>query len=142
VLIFDVNVLVYAFRKDVEQHSEYRPWLERRLVGEEPVGISELALSGYVRTVTSYRTFREPTAPDEAFAFCAAVRHAPAAVSVRAGDRHWAIFEELCRTVQARANLVPDAYHAALAIEQGAIWVSADRDFAKFPGLRWQLPLE
>jgi predicted nucleic acid-binding protein len=38
-LIFDVNVFVYAFRQDVVQHAEYRPWLESKLIGTEQVGV-------------------------------------------------------------------------------------------------------
>lgn len=139
-LIVDVNVLVHAFIVDSEQHEKHRSWLEHQLLGVEPVGMSELVLSGFLRLVTNHRIFRTPVASREALAFCEAVRYAPAAVPVRPGARHWDIFADLCRAVDARANLVPDAYHAALAIEQDATWVSNDRDFAKFPGLRWTQP--
>jgi predicted nucleic acid-binding protein len=40
-----------------------------------------------------------------------------------------------------RSNLIPDAQLAALAIENGFVLCSSDRDFAKFPGLRWENPL-
>ncbi|GAB3564749.1 type II toxin-antitoxin system VapC family toxin [Amycolatopsis endophytica] len=140
-LLVDVNVLVQAFRADLPRHDEFRAWLESRLVGAEPVAISELVLSGVVRLVTNHRVFREPSSPEKAFGFCEAVRQAPAAIAARPGPRHWDIFAGLCRSVGARANLVPDAYHAALAIELGATWVSDDLDFAKFPGLRWARPL-
>ncbi len=60
----------------------------------------------------------------------------------RPGSRHWQIFSDLCRGLQARDKLVADAYQAALAIELGAEWVSTDSDFAKFPGLRWLNPLQ
>jgi predicted nucleic acid-binding protein len=39
------------------------------------------------------------------------------------------------------ANHVPDADLAALAIEWGLELLSADRDFARYPGLRWRDPL-
>ena len=57
------------------------------------------------------------------------------------GPRHWGIFAGLCRTTGVRGNLVPDAYLAALAIESGSEWISTDRDYARFPGLRWRHPL-
>jgi len=38
-------------------------------------------------------------------------------------------------------NLVPDAHLAALAIEHGLTLCSADGDFARFPGVRWENPL-
>lgn len=57
---------------------------------------------------------------------------------VTPGDRHWDIFEELCRQVDARGNLVQDA----LALEWGCEWLTLDRDFARFPGLRWRAPFQ
>jgi hypothetical protein len=35
---------------------------------------------------------------------------------------------------------VPDAYLAALAIESGCEWINTDRDFSRFPDLRWRVP--
>ncbi|HJU85836.1 MAG TPA: PIN domain-containing protein [Gemmatimonadota bacterium] len=57
------------------------------------------------------------------------------------GRRHWSIFAELCVTAGARGNLVPDAWLAAVAIESGAEWLTTDRDYARFPGLRWRHPI-
>ena len=62
-------------------------------------------------------------------------------VVVRPGARHWSIFTRICRESGAIGNLVPDAYLAALAIEQGCELVSNDADFARFKGLRWRDPL-
>ena len=42
---------------------------------------------------------------------------------------------------QASGNLVSDAEIAALTIEYGGVLYTADRDFARFPGLRWVNPL-
>lgn len=50
-------------------------------------------------------------------------------------------FVRLCRDAGAKGNLGPDAYFAALSIESGCEWVSADRDYARFTGLRWTHPL-
>ena len=57
------------------------------------------------------------------------------------GARHWAIFERLCKHAGAKGNLVADAYLAALAIERGCEWVTTDRDFSRFEGLKWRHPL-
>jgi len=55
---------------------------------------------------------------------------------------HWlGVFTNLCVAAGARGNLVPDAYLAALAIESGSQWITMDRDFSRFPGLRWRHPL-
>ena len=55
--------------------------------------------------------------------------------------RHWAIYEQLCVAAGAKGNLVSDAFIAALAIESGCELITTDRDFARFPGLRWRHPL-
>ena len=141
-IIVDVNVLVYAARDDVARHDEFRAWLVAALNGHEPVGLSELVLSGAVRVLTNSRVFDPPMPLVDALAFVDALRAQPRAVSLRPGERHWELFTTLCRDGNVRGNLVADAYHAALAIETGAEWITTDRDFARFRALRWRHPLE
>lgn len=138
----DVNVLLYAFRRDSAAHQDYADWLDRTMTGEEPVGVSELALSGVVRLATNHRVYRQPSATSAALDFCQAVRTAPAAIPLRPGAKHWPIFDRLCRDTGATANTVPDAYHAALAIENGATLITNDRGFARFPQLVWRSPFD
>lgn len=135
-LLADVNIFIYAHRPESERWTEYRDWLGSALTGAEPFGVSELVLSSFCRIVTNHRVYREPTPPQVAIDFCDHVLAAPAALAVRPGGRHWGIFAQLCREVKARGNTIPDAYLAALAMEQGATWVTTDRGFARFPGLR------
>ncbi len=104
-------------------------------------GVSDLVLSGFVRIVTHPRVFAYPSRPDRALEFASVLRQQPNAVPLAAGPRHWEIFVRLCRDAGAKGNLVPDAYVAALAIESGSELVTTDRDFARFPGLRWRHPL-
>lgn len=138
----DVNVLVYAHRSDVVDHELYRTWLDSARRGPEPLGVPDVVASGFLRVVTHPRVFAEPTPVTAAVAFLDALKSAPAVVWVGPGPRHWEVFVDLCTRTGARGNGVPDAYLAALAIEQGATWVSADRGFAGTPGLRWVHPLE
>lgn len=137
----DVNVLLYAFRRDSTDHSQYVHWLQQSMTGSEPVGVSELVLSAIVRLATNHRVYRQPSSTSEVLEFCQAVRSAPAAVPLRPGTKHWEIFSRLCQATSATANDVPDAYHAALVIENGATWITNDRGFARFPGLSWRTPL-
>lgn len=104
--------------------------------------MSDPVLSGFTRVVTHPRVFRDPTPVEEALRFCAALRATGNASALVPAERHWSIFADLCRQTEARGNDVPDAYLAALAIEQGATWWSADRGFARFPGLSWRHPLD
>lgn len=138
----DVNVLVYAHREDATGHVDYHRWLREQVESERPYGLSDLVLSGFVRIVTNRRAFPEPTPMEQALTAAEALRARPNRVAVTPGPRHWSLFDRLCRDAGAKANLVPDAYLAALAIESGCEWVTTDRDFARFPGLDWRHPLE
>lgn len=138
----DVNILVYAHRPESPDHARYRDWLDDARRADEPLGISTLVLSGFLRIVTHPRIFRDPTPLAGAVDFVELLRTAPNALQVQPGSRHWQIFTRLCQVADARGNLMPDAYLAALAIEQGATWYSADHNFARFPELRWRHPLE
>lgn len=140
-LLPDVNVLVYAHRSDAPDHDRYRQWLESLLEGDAAYAVSDLVLSGFLRVVTHPGVFAEPTPLEVALRFVADVRERPNCVPTAPGERHWGIFQRLCREAGARGNLVPDAFLAALAIEAGLEWVTTDRDFARFPGLRWRHPL-
>ena len=138
----DVNVLVYAHREDAEDHGRYRSWLEDVVNGPQAFGLSDQVLSGFLRVVTHPRVFAAPTPLPRALEFCDAVRSARSCVRVDPGERHWEIFASLCRAERVRGNLVPDAWFAALAIESGSEWITTDRDYARFPGLRWRRPLD
>ena len=104
--------------------------------------VSEIVLSGCLRIFTHHRVFNPPTPLDAASAFVNQVRSQPNAVVIQPGPQHWEIFTTLCRSSNATGNLVPDAYLAALAIESGSELITTDRDFARFPDLKWGHPFE
>ncbi|SRR6266545_2069787 len=110
-------------------------------MGEEPYAVSDFVISGFVRLATNPALFRMREPLDEALKFADYVRNQPQAVVINPGEGFWGIFARLCRDTGAKGKLVPDAYLAALAIEHGCEFVTGDRDFAKFPGLRWRHPL-
>ena len=136
----DVNVLIYAFRRDVAQHAICRPWLERLVESDTRFGVSPLALAAVVRITTNPRVFRTPSSIDEAFAFCDNLLGQPHCQIVDPGERHFDIFRRLCIETETRGSRVTDAWFAALAIEWGCDWITLDRDYARFPGLTWHAP--
>jgi toxin-antitoxin system PIN domain toxin len=138
----DVNVLVGAFRADAPHHAQLRRWLKSAVAGVEDLGLTDAVLAGTLRVLTHPRVFVNPTPLDDALAQVAALRDADGVVRVTPGPRHWETVERLCRAADARGNLVVAAQRAAVAIELGATWVTLDRDFARFPGLRWVSPLD
>ena len=131
----DVNVLVSAFRTDAPHHALCRGWLEQLLSDDELLGVSELVLSGVLRVLTHPKVFMPPTPLPEALAFVQALQLHPRVSLLRPGSGHFRIFLQLCERSHATGNRIPDAYHAALAIENGCEWVTLDRGFAAIPGL-------
>lgn len=137
----DVNVLIYAHREELAHHAICKSWLKETLQSSRAFGTSDIVLSGFLRVVTNARAFPLPTPLEQALAFIQTIRDQPHCVPVAPGDRHWEIFTRLCRAVNATGNLVPDAWLAALAIESGSEWITTDRGFGGFPGLKWRHPL-
>ena len=136
-----MNVLVHAFRSDSSDHVACRSWLTSVVNDDRRYGISPQVLSSVVRVTTHPRVFIQPSGLGEAIRFCDMLLDQPHAVLVMPGDRHWEIFTRVCREADARGNMIPDAWFAALAIESGCEWITLDRDYARFPGLRWSLPI-
>jgi uncharacterized protein len=141
VILPDVNVLVHAHRADAPEHARIAEWLETAVNSDAPFALTGVVLTGFVRVVTHPRVFVSPTPLQEALIFVESLRVRPNCVEVSPGPRHWQIFADLCRATDARGNRVPDAYLAAIAIESGSEWVTADRGFARFQGLHWRHPL-
>jgi uncharacterized protein len=138
----DVNVLVYAHRADLPEHPDYRQLLEQLANDEEPLGLPDLVLAGFLRVVTNRRVFTEPTSPAQAWDAVNSLLEAPAVMRLRAGDRHWGLFRQLASDIDARGNDIADAYLAAYSVENNATWLSADRGFSRFHRLRWRHPLD
>ena len=136
----DVNVLIYAMRRDARRHDEYRVWLHGVINGDDPFGVSPQILSSVVRISTHPTAFDPPSTLDESFGFCRAVLGSERCVPIHPGPSHWKIFADLCERTRAKGNLVSDAWFAALAIEAGCEWITTDRDYSRFPGLRWRTP--
>lgn len=141
-ILCDINVLLNAHFSAQQHHDTAREFLERAANDATPHALSELVLSAFIRIATNRRAFDPPAPLDVAVAFCQDFLERPNARVVAPSARHWSLFVELCQVANARGPLVADAYLAALAIESGCEWISFDRDFARFPGLRWRHPLD
>ena len=138
----DVNVLLYALREESDRHTKYRSWLQGALHGPERVALFEPVLASVLRVSTHPAVYRQPTPRAIVESFIDACLAAPSALPLRADVGHWSVFRELCVRADCRGNLVQDAYLAALALEHNCAFMTTDRDFARFPGLRWRHPLD
>ncbi len=139
-ILADVNVLVHAFRTDSVEHDRCRSWLMATVSAPSAYGVSPQVLASVIRITTNPRVFVRPSSLADVFEFCRVVLDQPTATVIEPGKRHWSIFEDLCTHAKAKGNLVQDVWFAALAIEAGCEWVTLDRDYAKFKGLRWRAP--
>lgn len=134
----DVNVLVYAFRRESSLHERYATWLADLLGGANEIGITEGTLAGFLRIVTNARIYADPAPIAEALTFVDAVLDARRRRWVAVTEAAWTRFAALVGTdPQVRGNLVPDAWLAALALAHGCQIATADRGFARFDGLDW-----
>jgi toxin-antitoxin system PIN domain toxin len=142
VILCDANLLLYAYDASAPQHARSRQWLEATLSGEEPVGIAWLTVLAFLRISTNPRALAHPLTLAEAAAIVSSWLARPGVTIPAPGPGHWDLLQRVLAGAQARGPLVTDAHLAALAIEHGAQLASADRDFARFQGLRFVNPLD
>ncbi len=138
-MLLDVNVLVYAFRGDSPRHAEWRAWLAGACAA--PFHVPDEVAIGFVRIVTNHRIFTAPDTVSDARAFLEVLRVSPGWRGLHRREQTWAVFDRLCAATSLRGAGVHDAWLAALAIDHRASLVSADRDFARFPGIVWLNPV-
>ena len=138
----DSKQLLYAFDAGAKRHAEACSWLENVLNGSEQVGFAWVALLAFIRIGTNPSALGQALSVEEAAGIVSGLLEQPSAVFLHPGEQHWTLLRRLLIEAQARRDLVIDAHLAALAIEHGAMLCTTDRDFARFPGLRWQNPLQ
>lgn len=140
-IVTDVNLLIYAVNQDAPLHKQATRWLEDALSGTRTVAFSWSVLLAFLRLTTRPGLFRHPLTGETAFELVEIWLSRPVAVVLNPGPRHMAVLRGLLAETGTGGNLTSDAHLAALAIENRAELYSADRDFARFPGLKWRNPL-
>jgi uncharacterized protein len=141
VIVFDANLLIYAYDSGATQHTLAREWVENTLSGVDLVGLPWQAILSFLRFMTNRRLPGPRFSMQQA---CEIVDGWLGLSNVRLlipGDQHWPFLRSLLLEGQVSGPLVGDAVIAALTIEYGGVLHTADRDFARFPGLRWVNPL-
>jgi toxin-antitoxin system PIN domain toxin len=143
VILPDVNVLVYAFRREAPGHERYASWLAELRAGADELALHDLPLSGFVRVVTNPRITANPASAAVSLDFVSRLRSSSRTRWLPAGMATWQAFGQIVATDrQVRGNLVPDGFLAALAIANGARLATTDRGMARFAGLEWFDPGE
>jgi len=141
VILVDANLLIYAHVDSFPQHLKSCRWLDDRLNGTAPVGLPWPSLLAFVRLVTNPRIFQRAESIEEAWQQVDEWLDCSPVWIPQPTEHHREVLKKLIMNQGIRANLVPDAHLAALAIEHGLILCSTDGDFGRFTGLRWENPI-
>jgi toxin-antitoxin system PIN domain toxin len=142
VILLDTNLLLYAHNTSSKEHRATVSWIEEILGGQVPIGLSWDTILAFLRVSTTPRIFGEPLDVDVAAEIVSDWLRRPNVSIVSPTEQHWEIFSKLLPRSRVRGSLIMDAHLAALAIEHGATLCTNDRDFARFPGLRVEYPLQ
>ena len=141
-ILVDANLLVYAHVRGMAQHERARAWLDERLNRRARVGLAWASLVAFLRLVSNPRVFERPEPLERAWRQVEDWLDCEPTWTPGPTDRHRDVLSRTIPQAGGRANLVPDAQLAALAIEHGLVLCSTDGDFARFTDLRWENPLE
>ena len=134
----DVNVLIYAFYENADEHPAYARWLNQARRDGEDLLYPDSVLLGFLRIVTSPRIYAQPAPLGRALAFTTALRRGRRSRTVEDHESVGSAFDRLVAgDGQIRGPMVPDAYLAAVAISHKARLATRDRGFSRFPGLNW-----
>lgn len=141
-IVVDANLLLYAYDGTAPQQKAAAAWLERTLATGEAVALPWITIWAFIRISTNARTWRRPISLTDAFAVLGELMAEPAVVHLEPGPRHWELLQQLAMKYNSSGPRLTDTVLAALAIENGAVLASADRDFARFSELHWVNPLD
>jgi len=141
VIVLDANLLIYSYNRGSAHHAKARAWLEKTFSGIEAVGLPWQTMSAFLRVMTNRRLPGERFAVEEAVGVIDLWLALPNVRVLTPGDDYWRLLRRMVVEGRASGPLVSDAEIATLTVEYGGVLYTADRDFARFPGLRWVNPL-
>ncbi len=138
----DANLLIYALDETSPHHRAAKAWLDAELSSGETFAFMWSVLLAVVRLTTNARVFEHPLSAADAFDVVDTWLAQPTTTVIGPTERHAGLLRELLDSSGTAGNLTTDAHLAAVCIEHGAMLCSADRDFARWSGLRWANPIE
>jgi toxin-antitoxin system PIN domain toxin len=141
-IVPDANLLIYAYDSEAVQHRAARIWLGKVVSSTELVGLPWQTISAFIRITTNSRLTGDHFPTNKAISIVQQWMELKNVRLLVPGERHWSIFQQMLIEGQVRGPNAIDAQLAALTIEYGGVLHTTDRDFARFPGLRWVNPLQ
>jgi hypothetical protein len=141
VIVLDVNLLLYAHDSTSPHHSAAQAWLRGIISGPELIGLPWQVVWAFLRLSTNSRIFTNCLSMEQAVGIVQQWMNLKQVRVLAPTERHWGLLKQVLKEGQVRGPLTTDAELAALTIEYGGVLYTTDRDFARFPGLRWVNPL-
>lgn len=141
-IVIDANILLYAYDELSAQHAEARKWIQRTFSGPDPVGLPWQSIAAFLR-INTHKNLPGPRyTVEEATQIVDSWLDQPNVRVLLPSDDYWILLRRIMIDGQASGVLVSDAEIAALTASSGGVLYTTDRDFARFPGLRWKNPLQ
>ena len=141
-IVLDVNLLLYAYDGRSTLHEQARLWWQSATSGPELIGLPWQTIHGFLRISTDARISGNQVPMERALTLVEQWINLPKVRVLTPGERHWSLLRTMLLEGQVRGPMATDAQLAALTIEYGGVLNTSDRDFARFPGLRWVNPLQ
>jgi toxin-antitoxin system PIN domain toxin len=141
VIVVDANLLIYSYDVSSAQHKKSVVWLEKIFSDTEAVGLPWQSITAFLRVVTNRRLPGARVSLEDAALAVEGWLELPNVRILVPGDQHWSLLRRMVVEGGASGPLVSDAEIAAITVEYGGVLHTADRDFARFPELRWVNPL-
>lgn len=138
----DTNILVYAHRKDSPWHDRASTAIRGLAEGTSAWAIPWPCVHEFLAIVTHPRIYSPPTPLDLAIDQVAAWLESPNVFLLSEGEKYWPALRRVAGAARVTGPQTHDARVAALCQEHGTdeLW-TADRDFGRFPGLKFRNPL-
>ncbi len=140
-IVIDANLLLYAYVRELPFHAEARRWLQEAFSEEPLIGIPWQSIGAFLRVATNPRLSMGDLPTDRALAIVDSWLALPNVRALAPGDNHWPLLRRALTQSQVRGPRITDVQLAAITMEYGGTLHTTDRDFARFPGLRWTNPL-
>ena len=140
-IVPDANLLLYAYDSTSSLQPAASQWLEESLTGADTVGLSWLTIGAFLRISTNFRLARGRISMEVATQIVDAWLARRAVRLIVPAEQHWILLKQMLTAGRVQGPETTDAQLAALTIEHGGVLYTNDRDFARFPGLRWVNPL-
>ncbi|PXA03517.1 VapC toxin family PIN domain ribonuclease [Coraliomargarita sinensis] len=140
-IIPDANLLIFAHDRTCPQHDKARTWWEAALSSDETIGIPWVVLLAFTRIMTHPQICAAPLDGESVREMVQQWLDCPQVRVIQVSERAVGVFFDLLAEAEMGGNLSTDALIAVHAREHSAVIYSNDRDFDRFPGIRWKNPL-